>query len=435
MIAASFYNTRLQQLQQLQQQLLRKKNIFAFVRFACMAAIGLTAWLLWPLDWHYAIGLMALLLFIFVRVVYKDLANRWRIKNTLTLIQINNNELKAGQHDFTAFNNGNEYAPKEHYYANDMDIFGSSSLFQFTNRTVSAMGGERLANWLLHPAEPAVIAARHEAVKELSNNIIWCQELQAFGKENPIQLHTRDQLCQWVQEPVALSNFAGWKWLRYLLPAISISVTLLVIFSYLPMSALYANMFVMLMIAASQEKKVQQLHQQLSNKVEELTALEKSIAHIESTSFKSPLLRLLQQDFANEGMPASEGIARLKQILDRMDLRFNLVLVVPLNVLLLWNIQQALSLDKWKTAYDQRVRKWFNSLGDWEVLASFGVYRLTNTEPTIATPNVPPTSRPTSLMAEPTPALSRFSVPMIASVLGEVTNERPLAMNTMPMIM
>jgi DNA mismatch repair ATPase MutS len=88
----------------------------------------------------------------------------------------------------------------------------------------------------------------------------------------------------------------------------------------------------------------------------------------------------LQQDFANESMPASAGIARLKQILDRMDLRFNLVLVVPLNVLLLWNIQQALSLDKWKSAYDQRVRKWFNSLGDWEALASFGVLRFNQPE-------------------------------------------------------
>lgn len=380
MIAASFYDTRLQQLQQLHQQLVKKKNIFAFIRFACIVAIGLTAWLLWPMGWYYAIGLMAVLLFIFVRVVYKDMANRWQIKNTLTLIQINENEVKAIQHDFKGFNNGNEYTPKDHYYANDMDIFGSSSLFQFCNRTVSAMGGERLAAWLLHPAKIEEISARQEAIKDLRNNIIWCQELQAFGKENPIQLNTRDQLSNWVQEPVSLSNFKGWKWLRYLLPAISIAVTLLVIFSYLPMSALYANIFVMSMIAASQEKKVQHMHKQLSNKVDELASLEQSIAHIEQSTFTAPLLQSLQQDFASEGLPASEGIARLKKILDRMDLRFNLVLVLPLNVLLLWNIQQALSLEKWKKAYDQRVRKWFNSLGDWEALVSFAVMHFNQPE-------------------------------------------------------
>ena len=380
MTAASFYHTRLQQLQQLQQQLVKLKNIFAFIRFACMVGIGLTAWLLWPLGWYYATGLMVVLLFVFVRVVYRDIANRWKIKNTLTLIQLNENEVKALQHDFKSFNNGNEYTPKDHYYANDMDIFGSSSLFQFTNRTVSAMGGERLANWLLHPAKVTEIAARQEAVKDLRNNMVWCQELQAFGKENPIQLRTRDQLSNWVKEPVSLSHVAVWKWLRYVLPAISISVTVLVIFSYLPMSALYANIFVMSLIAASQEKKVQYMHQQLSNKVEELASLEQSIAHVERAAFNAPLLQSLQQDFANEAMPASTGVARLKKILDRMDLRFNLVLVVPLNVLLLWNIQQALSLEKWKTAYDQRVKKWFNSLGDWEALCSFAVMHFNHAE-------------------------------------------------------
>ncbi|MEX0635630.1 MAG: hypothetical protein WD135_02600, partial [Ferruginibacter sp.] len=185
MTAASFYDNRLKALQQLQQQLLKKKNMLALVRFACIVAIGLTAWLLWPLGWYYATGLIIVLLFVFVRVVYIDMANRWKIKNTLTLIQLNENEVKALQHDFKSFNNGNEYTPKDHFYANDMDVFGSSSLFQFTNRTLSAMGGERLADWLLHPAKVAEIAARQEAVKDLRNNMVWCQELQAFGKENP----------------------------------------------------------------------------------------------------------------------------------------------------------------------------------------------------------------------------------------------------------
>lgn len=380
MITAAFYENRLKELQQLQQQLLKKKNVLALVRFACIVAIGLSAWLLWPLGWYYALAIIAILLFVFVRVVYKDIANRWQIKNTLTLILIIENEIKALQHDFKAFNNGNEYTPKDHYYANDMDIFGSSSLFQFCNRTVSAMGEERLADWLLHPAKMEEISARQEAIKDLRNNIIWCQELQAFGKENPIQLNTRDQLGNWVQEPISLSNFNGWKWLRYLLPAISITVTALVIFSYLPMAALYTNIFVMLMIAASQEKKVLHMHQQLSHKVQELEGLERSIFHIEQSNFIAPLLQSLKQDFASEGLPASEGIAQLKKILDRMDLRFNLVLMIPLNVLLLWNIQQALSLEKWKTAYDQRVRKWFNSLGVWEALSSFAVMHFNQPE-------------------------------------------------------
>ena len=50
----------------------------------------------------------------------------------------------------------------------------------------------------------------------------------------------------------------------------------------------------------------------------------------------------------------------------------------------------------------------------------------------MATPNVPPTSLLTSLMAEPTPARSAGNSPITASVDGEVTSPSPLAKNNMP---
>lgn len=45
--------------------------------------------------------------------------------------------------------------------------------------------------------------------------------------------------------------------------------------------------------------------------------------------------------------------------------------------------------------------------------------------PAMATPRVPPSSRVVSLTAEPTPALSTDSDPMIASVAGEKVRPRP----------
>ncbi len=53
-----------------------------------------------------------------------------------------------------------------------------------------------------------------------------------------------------------------------------------------------------------------------------------------------------------------------------------------------------------------------------------------NTLPTIATPRVPPSSRVVSLTADPTPALSADSEPMIASVPGAVVRPRPAPSST-----
>ena len=46
----------------------------------------------------------------------------------------------------------------------------------------------------------------------------------------------------------------------------------------------------------------------------------------------------------------------------------------------------------------------------------------------MATPRVPPSSRVVSFTAEPTPARSGGSAPMIDSVAGAVTKPRPLPM-------
>ena len=45
--------------------------------------------------------------------------------------------------------------------------------------------------------------------------------------------------------------------------------------------------------------------------------------------------------------------------------------------------------------------------------------------PSTATPSVPPSSRTTSFIAEPMPALARGSAPMIASVAGDIARPMP----------
>jgi len=51
-------------------------------------------------------------------------------------------------------------------------------------------------------------------------------------------------------------------------------------------------------------------------------------------------------------------------------------------------------------------------------------------EPRIATPITPPISRVVSLTAEPTPACSGGSAPMIDSVDGAIASPMPAAINT-----
>lgn len=87
-------------------------------------------------------------------------------------IEINQQELRALQYDFSDFDNGKEYIDPSHLYTFDLDIFGEHSLFQYINRTSTPIGKQRLANWFnAHLEEKEAIEQRQEAIRELSSEL------------------------------------------------------------------------------------------------------------------------------------------------------------------------------------------------------------------------------------------------------------------------
>jgi DNA mismatch repair ATPase MutS len=378
MKAKEFYTAQTKQLHEQQKKLLQKKNNFAWLRLGNMLAIIAALYFLYPLGWAYSIMAALVLAFIFVQLIYKDLANKEAIAHSTQLLLINEGELKALDHQYFHFADGTEHIPKEHFYANDMDIFGHASLFQFLNRSVSEMGSRQLAEWLLQPAAPEEIPGRQEAIKELSSKMLWNQRLLAHGKENPIKLRTKEILQYWLYEPDSFGSFKPWQWLCYALPAVSVGVTIATIFSFLPLNVFYVTMLMMAVTALPLEKKIGKLHNRLSKMLDELQTLSRSIETIEGENFQSPLLRQLQHQYLQEQTSASRKIKEVKKILDRLDIRFNIVLAIPLNLLLLWNLQQMLRLEKWKKENSADVSHWFDTLGSYEALISLTVIHFNN---------------------------------------------------------
>lgn len=371
MTAAAFYEHRISSLEQEHTILVQKRMAYSWLRFGCIAAIIAVFYLFIP-EWIIVAPLVIILLVLFRLLIYRDVANKEAIAHNRELLHINEAEIKALNHQYDSFDDGSRHSMHEHFYANDMDIFGPASLFRFLNRTVSEMGSAQLANWLLNPAEENEIPARQQAIRELATKTEWLQNLQAFGKESSVNMLTYNRLQHWLYEPAGFT-WKPLKWLRWILPAISIAITVATIFSYVPMNVFYLTMLGMAVIAFRLEKNVQAIHNRLGKMVDELKTLSRSIAWIEKETFESPLLLQLQKEYKQQQGNASQNIQQLEKILDRLDLRFNIVLAVPLNLLFLWNLQQCLQLEQWKKNHDADVNHWFNNLGIFEALGSFGI--------------------------------------------------------------
>jgi hypothetical protein len=368
-----FYQQRLEDLKIELKKLQQRKSAFAWLRLGAIIAIVVGFYFLWSMGIMYVIIASVLLLFIFTRLIYADLKNQSDIEHTNYLIRINEDELKCLAGNYYDFESGSEHIPKEHPYANDLDIFGRASIFQYINRTTSEPGSKQLAEYLKSPASISVILERQTAIQELSLKVRWIQDLQANSKKNKITFPGKNRLGAWIKEPLLFSNFKPWKWLRYLLPIIILSIVTLFIFDVVGYTIFYLGLLIFAVIAYQINKFVAPVHEQLSKVADELNTLSSNISSIEKEKFESPLLKRWQSVFLEENKKASESILKIKKILDKLDLRYNLVLSLPLNLLLLWNLQQVLDLEKWKEKEQKNFNSWFDTLADFEALNSFAV--------------------------------------------------------------
>ena len=370
MLPGEYYQQRLESINAELTLLLKKKTRLAWLRFLAIAGIIMSWYFFIPFGILYVIIPAVLLSLLFARIVFADIRNRSFIGHYSNLSNINKEELKALSFNYYHFDKGEAYIQKEHFYANDLDIFGHASLYQYINRTSSEMGGNTLAAWLLNPAKPEIIEERQPAIKELATKTNWRQELQAFGIAKKIKKETQDRLKNWFAEDDNFLNKKGWVIVSYLAPALLFTIILLNITGVL--SNYFRNYFLLAsaVLAFYISKKVTPLHQQVSKMADELEVLSDSIQLIEQTDFGSAYLQRLQAEFKQDKGKASLKLSQLKKILERLDLRFNFVVFIPLNVLLQWDLQQVIALEKWKKKNHKNVISWFNALGEFEAVNS-----------------------------------------------------------------
>ncbi|HEX5667338.1 MAG TPA: DNA mismatch repair protein MutS, partial [Chitinophagaceae bacterium] len=69
---------------------------------------------------------------------------------------------------------------------------------------------------------------------------------------------------------------------------------------------------------------------------------------------------------------ATHSIHKLNRIFNRFDYRLNPLVFIPLNTLVLWDLQQVLQLEKWKEANNHKIDHWFHTLAEFEALSSLG---------------------------------------------------------------
>ena len=120
---------------------------------------------------------------------------------TQALVDINSNELKALEGDYSMFDNGSEFLNSHHEFTYDLDIFGEKSLFQFVNRTCTGEGKNRLARDLLNsPFQKDQIMIRQEIYRELAEMPDFMQDFRSTGQLAEDNPEDKNEITDWLKQ-------------------------------------------------------------------------------------------------------------------------------------------------------------------------------------------------------------------------------------------
>jgi tetratricopeptide (TPR) repeat protein len=264
---------------------------------------------------------------------------------------------------------GTDLAPADHLYANDLDVFGQGSLFEFLCTARTREGERTLAAWLCAPASLEAIEARQEAVEELRNRLDLREELALLGGHvrKGVEPHA---LRAWSGAPAALSAWPGVA--AWGLPAAALVTLGLLIKTGIAAPYLLV-LIVELVYSRLRKGRLHEIMEQVQEPSRELRVLAEALERLEREPFAAKRLVGLRDALRQEGREASKAIARLDRLTDLHEMQHNLIFG-PVAFMLLWGEHLAHAIERWRMRWGRHVPNWLDALGELEALCSISAY-------------------------------------------------------------
>ena len=348
----------------------KRHSLIGWFRLVIVLITAVLAYFIFGSNVLFGYAIIAVGIALFLVAVARDVTVTKAIQNTQRLIDINKEELLILGDAFVHRYTGEDLIPALHDYANDLDIFGKASLFQWLNRCNSEQAKELLANGLLEPLPVAAIIERQNAVKELTPLVEWRQQLQAYSLLQPIAKNTQRRAESWLLEKEAPFENKAWEYIVPIYTIITLTTLVLTIIGIIPLPIFSPLFLIYFFISGSFSKKAGGATVLLDRIVADVETIYELMQWIENRKFQSPLLVRLVDNGKVSGENASHQIKNLKTLLGRFDIRHNILVFFLLNSFSLWDVRQLRALNKWKKKNKLKLSDWYETIAQFEVINS-----------------------------------------------------------------
>jgi uncharacterized membrane protein (DUF2068 family) len=264
--------------------------------------------------------------------------------------------------------------PADHPYAADLDIVGRASLWQLLDTTTTAMGRETLADGLLAPAALAVVRVRQGAVSDLATRLDLRQELELRGRLAAGDGTDPAPFLTWA-EASGTSAVPGWlRWFAWVSPAILAALAVAQLAGLVAQPLWVIPFFVNLIAGATAGRRAYSAIAGVASDHRAIAAYAGQLELLAAAEFSDPALQTLQADLGHGKRAAPEMLRRLGRMAG-MAIPPGSILYLPLQATVMWDIHVLTAMERWRRDGGDQARRWLETLGEAEALASFAGLR------------------------------------------------------------
>lgn len=350
---------------------LRKKiHLIGTIRLLLVAGLIAAIWFLKAENWQVLAGTTVLFLLPFIALMVYHTTLSYKKDYADALIQLCNAELKGLEYDFSAFDGTPEKSSADHSFSLDLDLFGSRSIFQSINRTVTSVGKEKLCDWFIHPlTDKGKILKRQEAIRELSEMTRLRQHFYVTGILNPKEKSDVNTLISLAKQTQPTITGMFWKCMVWIMPAIWVVIFTGMALDMIGFSAFGIFFAISFLIANLKAKQIMALYNSVNKMEKILSTYSELIKSVEGDAFKSDELSDISSRFVGKEGTASVSLKKFSRYIGALDQRVSFMGLI-MNIFILRDTRTAMKLERWIQKHAEEIPEWFEALGQFDAYGS-----------------------------------------------------------------
>lgn len=271
---------------------------------------------------------------------------------------------------------GDEFEIDSHPYALDLDIVGPQSLFQKINTTHTWHGRKLLSESLLenHFTEE-IIGERQKAIKELLNDLDFCQKVEGITSRRKKGIEEPKKLLEYATDT---ENFIEERWLKALIKGLPYPLIVLVVLSFITPYSWIKTLTTVLIIATyglvvfymPRISKVKEILMSMLYDLQEYVGI---LDVIKDKEFNSSYLKEQTECLFKDEQNALNCLKELEHISNLAHITYQPIVAILLNGLMVWDLQVILKAENWRKKYGASIESYLKAIGEVESLISLSV--------------------------------------------------------------